>query len=453
MVMLLSMGTSDAATDAQDSEGLIPRFVFDLFENLGAASEEGGGRARVSVQFLEIYGEDVFDLLPSGGRPGDDRSPLTVRENEGGQVVVQGLQQAAVESAEQAVDLLYAGMRNRITAATLMNATSSRSHAVFVVTLEQSGEEEESSLVTSRLTFVDLAGSERIGRTHAEGKLKREGIQINSGLFCLGQVINGLADDQRLKAGVKQSHIPYRNSKLTHLLKEALGGNSQTLFLACVSPADSNESETHSTLTVNETQILFLGLKRPQYAKAARNIRNKPVRNMDKTQAELIRLRYAVKAWTLKAVAHFVEQTDGQRTRVSLPLPELSPMGKRENSMRNGDLLDRPDVQDYIKSVNRAIEDKLEAGAAATPRKVRLSMGVCGARPSPLRSNFRLGVKSIKNALPAGDGGTTQVLHHSYCVNIIAFSRIPVAVSISNSKQCAFPILKSPSGWLHECRK
>ena len=248
------MGTSDATADSQDSEGLIPRFVYDLFENLGSAGEEGAGtRVRVSVQFLEIYGEDVFDLLPTdsrAGRAGEDRTPLTVRENEGGQVVVQGLQQSAVDSAEQAVDLLFAGMRNRITAATLMNAASSRSHAVFVVTLEQSGEEEESSLVTSKLTFVDLAGSERIGRTHAEGKLKKEGIQINSGLFCLGQVINGLADDQRLKAGVRQGHIPYRNSKLTHLLKEALGGNSQTLFLACVSPADSNESETHSTLTV-----------------------------------------------------------------------------------------------------------------------------------------------------------------------------------------------------------
>jgi hypothetical protein len=97
---------------------------------------------------------------------------------------------------------------------------------------------------------VIILGSERIARTQAEGKLKKEGIQINSGLFCLGQVINGLADDQRLKSGLKQTHIPYRNSKLTHLLKDALGGNSQTLFLACVSPAESNESENYSTLTV-----------------------------------------------------------------------------------------------------------------------------------------------------------------------------------------------------------
>jgi len=105
--------------------------------------------------------------------------------------------------------------------------------------------------MTSKLTFVDLAGSERIKRTGAEGHRMKEGIQINSGLFNLGQVINGLADDQRLKSGQnKQIHIPYRNSKLTYLLKDALGGNSKTLFLACVSPAESNEAETYTTLSV-----------------------------------------------------------------------------------------------------------------------------------------------------------------------------------------------------------
>lgn len=136
-----------------------------------------------------------------------------------------------------------------------MNAGSSRSHAVFTITLVQkvkssNNDEDISTNITSKLTFVDLAGSERIKRTGAEGQRMKEGIQINSGLFNLGQVINGLADDHRLKQGAKPVHIPYRNSKLTHLLKDALGGNSQTLFLACVSPAESNESETYSTLSV-----------------------------------------------------------------------------------------------------------------------------------------------------------------------------------------------------------
>ena len=120
---------------------------------------------------------------------------------------------------------------------------------------------------------------------------------------CASQVINSLADDQRLKTGNKAQHIPYRNSKLTHLLKDALGGNSQTLFLACVSPAESNESETATTLAVSATVSLCTGCTLswtrfctvfvcvPQYARQARNIQNKPVQNMDQTQLELRRLK------------------------------------------------------------------------------------------------------------------------------------------------------------------
>ena len=157
--------------------------------------------------------------------------------------------------------MLSAGSRNRITASTAMNAGSSRSHAVFTVSLQQTVQSANSvddvQQMSSKLTFVDLAGSERIKRTGAEGQRLKEGIQINSGLFNLGQVINALADDQRLKQGCKQSFVPYRNSKLTHLLRDALGGNSQTLFLACISPAESNESESYSTLSVSCFTLLL----------------------------------------------------------------------------------------------------------------------------------------------------------------------------------------------------
>lgn len=392
------MGTSESTLDAQGQEGLIPRFVYDLFENIDSSVDaERVAQFKISVSFLEIYGEDVFDLIPCEGRSTAERPSLMVRENEGGNVVVQGLQQVKVDTAEQAVEYLMHGMKNRITAATLMNAGSSRSHAVYVITLEQTnGGEDDGHTITSKLTFVDLAGSERIGRTHAEGKLKKEGIQINSGLFCLGQVINGLADDQRLKSGVKQTHIPYRNSKLTHLLKDALGGNSQTLFLACVSPADSNESETYSTLT---------------YAKAARNIKNKPIRNMDKTQLEIIRLRYAVKAWTLKAVAHLVQDASAASTgnsRMSIALPDLSPVhpSKRSNAEELDaiqEILERPDVQEYIRNVNKAIEAKLEVGASATPRKVRLSIGVANQGGRQASSRAHPSVRSLISNFEAMD--------------------------------------------------
>ncbi len=128
-----------------------------------------------------------------------------------------------------------------------MNVVSSRSHAVFTIALQQvinttaapvggceSEEDGEGQVVVSKLTFVDLAGSERLKRTGAEGERRREGIQINVGLLALGSVINALADEERLSKG-KRVHVPYRQSKLTRLLQDALGGNSQTLFLgACV---------------------------------------------------------------------------------------------------------------------------------------------------------------------------------------------------------------------------
>lgn len=249
-----TMGTSDAA-DGSDSQGLIPRFLADLFDNL--QSSEGGDQleSKVMVSFIEIYGEDVYDLI-SKGKTSGDRPSLPIREDDAGHVFVQGVMDIHVDSAAAALEQLNSGSRNRITASTAMNSGSSRSHAVFTVTLNQTvrsaHSEEDVHQMASKLTFVDLAGSERIKRTGAEGQRMKEGIQINSGLFNLGQVINALADDQRLKQGSKPGFIPYRNSKLTHLLKDALGGNSQTLFLACVSPADSNESESYSTLSVRK---------------------------------------------------------------------------------------------------------------------------------------------------------------------------------------------------------
>ena len=213
-------------------------------------------RIKVKVSFLEIYGEDIYDLIgfsKGGSNTGlnIDKPSLPVREDENGKVFVQGLNEVEVDSACDALSLLSNGSKNRVTASTAMNAGSSRSHAIYTISLEQhfksSSLDEDKHHMTSKLTFVDLAGSERIKKTLADGQRMKEGIQINSGLFNLGQVINALADDQKLKQGIKTSHVPYRNSKLTHLLKDALGGNSQTWFIACVSPAECNEVETIST--------------------------------------------------------------------------------------------------------------------------------------------------------------------------------------------------------------
>jgi hypothetical protein len=307
-----SMGTSDITYQDTENQGLISRFVADLFANLNASKDEGELLSfAVKASNLEIYGEEVFDLLDSGSAAPNplQRVSLKVRED-GGKFFVQGLKEVEVEDAEATLEMLSAGARQRITACTSMNAGSSRSHAVFTLQLEQRvrskttggvGEEDVQTLV-SKLTFVDLAGSERPKRSGAKGQQLQESIQINSGLSQLGLVINSLADEQKLKNGKTNSHVPYRDSKLTILLKDALGGNSQTLFLACVSPAESNEDETKTTL---------------QYAKQARNIQNKPVQNVDKAKRQLQRLRFAVKAWTACAVTRIFGKVSGWRWVVS----------------------------------------------------------------------------------------------------------------------------------------
>ena len=385
-----TMGTSDlASVEDPELQGLIPRFVNDLFENLKSNSFNGGETrpsAHVKVSFLEIYGEDIYDLITSSTcaalsshRPANgsgDRPSLLVREDEAGRVFVQGQHEVEVSSAQTALDLLCIGSRNRITGSTAMNAGSSRSHAVYTVTLEQSlpsdgatacqlGDDQQQ--MSSKLTFVDLAGSERLKRTGAEGQRLKEGIQINSGLFNLGQVINALADDVRIKSGAKAAFVPYRNSKLTHLLKDALGGNSQTLFLACVSPAESNESESQSTL---------------QYARQARNIQNKPVKNMDRQQLELRRLKYSMQAWMLKAVSMAFDGRAELSGGVQSPLPCVSPA--RGSTSAGPELLLRPEVQDYISQVTLQIEERLR-DSAPTPLLHRVRLSVLPSFHSPMR--------------------------------------------------------------------
>jgi len=265
---------SEAHTELHQSgsTGLIPRFMNDLFQNL----ENLGGDCQISTSFLEVYGEDVHDLLDPM------RKSLPLREDASNSVVCPGLTAKTVQSASEALAVLHEGTLNRTTAATLMNLTSSRSHAVFTVTLQQTNS-------TSRFTFVDLAGSERLKKTGCSGERAREGIEINKGLLALGNVINALADEERHQ---KKLHVPYRQSKLTRLLQDALGGNSQTLFLACVSAADTNASETLSTL---------------HYANRARNIQNAPCRNVDPNTVALQQLQ----AYTAVLQAELVKSKFG----------------------------------------------------------------------------------------------------------------------------------------------
>ncbi|KAI8872290.1 kinesin-domain-containing protein, partial [Ramicandelaber brevisporus] len=255
----MGTGMPGAYTDAA---GIVPRTVETLFQYLrltypdprsgGAA---GSGTYRIAASFLELYNEELVDLLAFHDNV---RPTVHIREDPNGNIIWTGVKEVSVDSVEGVLDLLQAGSAVRQTGSTEMNEKSSRSHAIFSLTLQQErwggGGDAPVMIITSKFHFVDLAGSERLKRTQAVGERAREGISINAGLLALGNVISALGDPSR-----KASHVPYRDSKLTRLLQDSLGGNAQTLMIACVSPVEANVVETLNTL---------------KYANRARNIKN-----------------------------------------------------------------------------------------------------------------------------------------------------------------------------------
>ncbi|GAA5978339.1 hypothetical protein JCM10908_004320 [Rhodotorula pacifica] len=321
-----TMGTDrmqDEVLDDPSRQGITPRAVAEIFDRLKSSQEDAHGALSFTakVSYVEIYNEDLIDLLAGdvGVRP-----TVQIREDKQGRIFWSGLREVKVSSAADVMNLLAAGSALRQTGATDMNAQSSRSHAIFSLTVTQqrwtgsgpapsspapvtpaspthnrrasalprmaspapstrpgtpSSERPASRFglrppstggrpstpqgdeagtwtnVTSKFHFVDLAGSERLKRTAAAGERAKEGISINAGLSALGNVISALGDPTK-----KATHIPYRDSKLTRLLQDSLGGNARTMMIACISPAEFNLHETLSTL---------------KYANRARNIKNR----------------------------------------------------------------------------------------------------------------------------------------------------------------------------------
>ena len=259
-----------SASDDPALHGVIPRSVRDIFKHI---TESKDSNHTVSVSFMELYNEQLFDLLSNKSRRED--TIVDIREDGNKGIKIPGLSEVQINSVDSTMALLEKASEGRVTAATAMNARSSRSHAIFTLTIEARSKEDGKLISISKFHMVDLAGSERKKKTKAKGDRLKEGININMGLLSLGNVISALGEENR----GANSHIPYRDSKLTRLLQDSLGGNSHTLMIACVSPADSNLEETISTL---------------RYADRARKIKNKPIVNKDPRNEELIRLRNQV---------------------------------------------------------------------------------------------------------------------------------------------------------------
>ncbi|BFZ24494.1 hypothetical protein BsWGS_27533 [Bradybaena similaris] len=243
-----------------EKRGIIPNSFAHIFGHIAKA--EGDTRFLVRVSYLEIYNEEVRDLLGK-----DQHQRLEVKERPDVGVYVRDLSAFAVNNADDMDRIMTLGNKNRSVGATNMNLHSSRSHAIFTVTIECSdkGPDGKQHVKVGKLHLVDLAGSERQAKTGATGQRLKEATKINLSLSTLGNVISALVDG-------KSTHIPYRNSKLTRLLQDSLGGNSKTVMIANIGPADYNYDESISTL---------------RYANRAKNIKNNAKINEDPKDALL----------------------------------------------------------------------------------------------------------------------------------------------------------------------
>lgn len=303
-----TMGTN---YDGEEDEtmGVIPRAINDIFGRIEEMADES--EVTVSCSFMELYQENLYDLLSSKGSR--EERVVDIRESNN-QIVIPGLTEVQIRTAEDTFEALMTGSQERAVASTAMNAVSSRSHAIFTLNLTNRSKGDKPTVTNSKFHLVDLAGSERPKKTQATGERFKEGVKINQGLLVLGNVISALGS-----AGGPLGHVPYRESKLTRLLQDSLGGNSLTLMVACVSPADYNCEETINTL---------------RYANRARNIKNKAVVNQDPNQAEIRRLNSIIQELRLELLAYSAggkENVPGMANRPST-VPGGKPGMARSNS-------------------------------------------------------------------------------------------------------------------------
>uniref|UniRef100_A0A287DFV0 Kinesin family member 21A n=1 Tax=Ictidomys tridecemlineatus TaxID=43179 RepID=A0A287DFV0_ICTTR len=294
-----TMGTGFDVNITEGEQGIISRAVKHLFKSIEEKKHTAIKNGlpppdfKVNAQFLELYNEEVLDLFDTTRDidAKNKKSNIRIHEDSTGGIYTVGVTTRTVNTESEMMQCLKLGALSRTTASTQMNVQSSRSHAIFTIhvcqtrmcpqvdaenatdnkMISESSQMNEFETLTAKFHFVDLAGSERLKRTGATGERAKEGISINCGLLALGNVISALGDKSK-----RATHVPYRDSKLTRLLQDSLGGNSQTIMIACVSPSDRDFMETLNTL---------------KYANRARNIKNKVMVNQDRASQQINALR------------------------------------------------------------------------------------------------------------------------------------------------------------------
>ncbi|OJD14654.1 hypothetical protein AJ78_05007 [Emergomyces pasteurianus Ep9510] len=349
-------GKSYTMMGTEEQPGLIPRTCEDLFQRI-ESSESPDISYNVRVSYFEVYNEHVRDLLvPRTDTP----YYLKIRESPTDGPYVKDLADVPVRSFSEIMRLMRKGDASRTTASTKMNDTSSRSHAVFTIMLKQIHHDlstDETTERTARIRLVDLAGSERAKATEATGQRLREGSNINKSLTTLGRVIAALADNKPGRMRKNKEVVPYRDSILTWLLKDSLGGNSKTAMIACIAPSDYEE--TLSTL---------------RYADQAKHIRTRAIVNQDHVSA-------AERDAQIAEMAEIIREL-----QVSVNQQAIS---KRETEMKNEKL---EEYQGQVVKMQRLMEETKMVSEC----KIRQLQ----TENDALRRHLKLALDSLKNPIP-----------------------------------------------------
>ena len=317
--------TMQGQLNSPEKEGIIPRMVRHVFHNIMLSDSDIEYTVKVSI--IEIYMEKIRDLIDLS------KTNLSIREKDK-EIYIEDLSEHYVSSEEDVIELIRIGSENRTTASTNMNECSSRSHTLVIMTLHQKNTKTLEAK-TGRLYLVDLAGSEKIAKTGSSGITLEEAKIINKSLSTLGMVINALTDG-------KSMHIPYRESKLTRVLTESLGGNAKTCLIITCSPSSYNESETLSTL---------------RFGTRAKKIRNKPKINKEVTVPEL-KLQIAKLEKMLVVFNGRISQLESFIISNNLQVPPNEGMSEiEENAKDNSN--DNSDIKAKMDEINAKYSDSL----------------------------------------------------------------------------------------------
>ena len=324
--------TMQGEMSSENTMGIIPRMISHVFDFI---HEQDSTEFMIKVSMIEIYQERIRDLLDIS------RVNLPIREDTIKGIYVDGCSERYVGCPQDVLAALELGSNNRAQAATNMNEHSSRSHSIFILTINQTNKKEGFSKI-GKLYLVDLAGSEKISKTGATGHTLEEAKIINKSLTTLGRVINNLTDG-------KSQHVPYRESKLTRVLQESLGGNSKTCLIITCSPSIYNESETLSTL---------------RFGERAKKIKNKPKINKEVTVAELQKLVDQLKENLKKANAR-ITQLENFIKQNGLRIPESNYKKEEDEEEKQKEIEEKEkekDAQVKMEEIKKKIDNNKNMG-------------------------------------------------------------------------------------------